>query len=438
MSEACVSSTTVSCGSVRPADAPPPPPLRLLLVTGRAETAAPLAAAFDPAFFTITIADEGAVPIADSAEGVRSQKDKDFGEDFDADSGGAARCFAEQDAVLVDLAPGSPGALQRAVETTARLRNSPLPVLVVSGHLPREDRIALYRAGAVGFVDAGDDGEEVAARIASLLVTKRTGARALRRLRSHSRRLDEQLRLAQRLQMDFLPQRMPVLESVRFAARLEPAAWVAGDFYDVFRLDEQHVGFYVADAVGHGIPAALLTVFVRTGLQTKRIHENQYDLVPPEEVMRLLNADLLSAELQEAPFVTMVYGIYNQATRECTYARAGHPKPLLLGPKGDLQQLEGEGPLLGIFSDATFAAGRRRLEPGQRLILYTDGAERVEPNRAASTDRLFEIIRTASLLPIEALLDSILDAVRGATGGCRLADDVTLLALEVTADEQDE
>jgi len=161
MSEACVSSTTASCGSVRPADAPPPPPLRLLLVTGRAETAAPLAAAFDPAFFAVTIADEDAVPIADS-----------FGEDFDADSGRAARCFAEQDAVLVDLAPGSPGALQRAVETAARLRNSPLPVLVVGGHLPREDRIALYRAGAVGFVDAGDDGEEVAARIASLLVTK--------------------------------------------------------------------------------------------------------------------------------------------------------------------------------------------------------------------------------------------------------------------------
>jgi len=154
--------------------------------------------------------------------------------------------------------------------------------------------------------------------------------------------------------------------------------------------------------------------------------------------MRLLNADLVSAELQEAPFVTMVYGIYNQATRECTYARAGHPKPLLLGPKGGLQQLEGEGPLLGIFPDATFAAGCRRLEPGQRLILYTDGAERIEPNRAANPDRLFEIVRTASLLPIEALLDSILDAVRGATGGRRLADDVTLLALEVTADEQDE
>jgi sigma-B regulation protein RsbU (phosphoserine phosphatase) len=409
MSEACVSSTTRSSGSVRLIDPLPAPPLRLLVVADRPDAAADLAAAFDPAWLAVEVADDGAAA-----------------EEFDAD------------AVLINLAPGDAGALERAVETAGRLRDGPTPALVVCRDLAREERIALYRAGVAGFVDAAADSEELAARIASLLATKWSAARALRRLRDHSQHLDEQVRLAQRLQMDFLPRRMPVLGSVRFAARLEPAAWVAGDFYDVFRLDEQHVGFYVADAVGHGLPAALLTVFVKKSLQTKRIHGNDYELIPPEEALGLLNADLLSAELQEAPFVTMVYGIYNEATCECTYARAGHPRPLLLGPKGDLQQLDGEGPLLGIFPNATFSASRRRLEPGQRVLLYTDGAERVEPCRGASPDRLFEIIRTGSLLPVEALLDAILDAVRGATGGRRLADDVTLVALEVTTGEQSE
>lgn len=409
MNEACVSSTTSSCGSARITKPSPEQPLRLLLVTDRTETADRFRAAFDPASATIDVAADGKLP-----------------QDLDAD------------AVLIDLPRDDPGAMERALGTVIRLREGPVPALVINGHLPRENRIALYRAGALACISPDEDPEELVARIGSLQGAKCTAARALRRLREHSRHLDEQLRLAQRLQMDFLPRRLPALETVRFAARLEPAAWVSGDFYDIFRLDERHVGFYVADAVGHGIPAALLTVFVKKSLQTKRIDGKRYELIWPDEALCLLNADLLSAELHEAPFVTMVYGIYNEATRECVYARAGHPKPLLLGPKGTLQSLEAEGPLLGIFSTATFEARRQRLDPGQRLLLYSDGAERVETGRRASPERLLEIIQTSSLLPIEALLDSVLDAVRGATGGDHLADDVTLVALEVATDEKDE
>ncbi|MBL7140905.1 MAG: SpoIIE family protein phosphatase [Planctomycetes bacterium] len=335
------------------------------------------------------------------------------------------------DAVLVDAASDDPMAAERALDLVARLADGPAPVLVVGDRLPTHRRIALYRAGAVGVVGPDEAPAELLARVASLSGAARTAARAIARLREHSRRLDEQLRLAQRLQMDFLPRRMPAMDSARFAARLEPAAWVAGDFYDIFRLDEQHVGFYVADAVGHGIPAALLTVFVKKSLRTKHIEGKHYELIPPPEALRLLNADLLSAELQETPFITMVYGLYNEVTRECVWARAGHPEPLLLDSNAALEPLAGGGPLLGIFPDATFDTCRRTLEPGQRLLLYSDGAERVESDRRSNPDRLREVIQTAALLPLEALLDAVLDAVRGATGGRRLADDVTLVALEV-------
>ncbi len=338
----------------------------------------------------------------------------------------------DADAVLIDLAEEDAGSMERALGLASRLSDCPVPVLILSDPLPREKRIALHRAGAMGFAALDEDPEELAARIASLSGATRAAARAVKRLRDHSRHLDEQLRLAQRLQMDFLPRRLPAMASGRFAARLEPAAWVAGDFYDIFRLDEEHVGFYVADAVGHGIPAALLTVFVKKSLQTKHIEGKRYALIPPEEALRLLNADLLSAELQETPFITLVYGLYHETTGEVVYARAGHPEPLLLGPKAAIEPLGSDGPLLGIFPDATFESRRRHLEPGQRLLLYSDGAERVDPGRGANPDRLREIVQTAALLPLEALLDSVLDAVRGATGGQRLADDVTLVALEVT------
>ena len=373
-----------------------------MLVTDRAETSEKLRRLIGSAWATVEAAPDGRLP-----------------ETFDADI------------VVVDLPPEDVRAMERALGIAARLRDAPIPVTVVAGRLPRQKRVALYRAGVMAFLSLGDDAEELAARLESLHGAKRVAAQALKRLRDHTRHLDEQLRLAQRLQRDFLPRRLPDVAGARFAARLEAAAWVAGDFYDVFRLDERHVGFYVADAVGHGIPAALLTVFVKKSLQTKRIEGKQYELISPDEALRLLNADLLSAELQEMPFITMVYGIYNEVTRECSYARAGHPRPLVLGPKGGLEQLEGEGPLLGIFGDAAFELRRRHLEPGERLILYTDGAERVVAGRRADPEKLLEVIRASALLPVEALLDFLLDAVRAATGGDHLADDVTLVALEV-------
>jgi len=339
---------------------------------------------------------------------------------------------AHAGAVLVDAPWDDASAGEQALALVTRLAQGPAPVLAVGDGLPTSRRIALYRAGAVDVIGPEEDPAELRTRLASLSGASRTAARAIEQLRDHSRRLDEQLRLAQRLQMDFLPRRLPTMDGAAFAARLEPAAWVAGDFYDIFRLDEQHVGFYVADAVGHGIPAALLTVFVKKSLRTKHIEGKHYDLIPPAEALRLLNADLLSAELQETPFITMVYGLYNEATRECTWARAGHPEPLLLDSSAALKPLDGGGPLLGIFPDATFETSTRVLEPGQRLLLYSDGAERVEPICRSNPGRLREILQGAALLPLEALLDTVLDAVRGATGGRRLADDVTLVALEVT------
>jgi len=407
MSEASVSTTVTSSGSERADSGPSGPALRLLLITSRSDLADHLRVMLDSVSVEM---DELAVPVGSPPD--------------------------DADAILIDLPETDAGATERTLGLVSRLSEGPLPTLIV-GDPPRPTRLALYRAGAMGFVGQDEDPEELVARIGSLSGAKRTATQAIQRLRAHSRHLDEQLRLAQRLQMDFLPRRMPAVAGGRFAARLEPAAWVAGDFYDIFRLDEDHVGFYVADAVGHGVPAALLTVFVKKSLQTKHIEGKHYELISPEEALRLLNADLLSAQLQETPFITLVYGQFNERTRELVYARAGHPEPLLIGPKAAIEPLDAEGPLLGIFPDAEFEARRRVLEPGQRLLLYSDGAERVHPVRRADPHRLHEIIQMAALLPIEALLDAVLDAVRGATGGRRLADDVTLVAMEMSEGDEE-
>src|SRR5437762_898331 len=98
---------------------------------------------------------------------------------------------------------------------------------------------------------------------------------------------------------------------VRFAVSYRPCGQVGGDFYDVFRLDEHHVGFYVADAMGHGVPASLLTIFLKKAVQPKEVTGSRYRLVPPGEVLGRLNRELIDQQLAQMPFITMVYGLLN-------------------------------------------------------------------------------------------------------------------------------
>jgi len=186
--------------------------------------------------------------------------------------------------------------------------------------------------------------------------------------------VDEQMRLASRLQRDFLPRRLPEVGPVRFGALFRPADWVSGDIYDVARLDETHVGFYVADAVGHGLPAALLTMFIKRALQTKRIVGNHYELLRPDESLTLLNQDMCEQNLSSCQFCTAVYGLLDCATMNLTYARAGHPEPILLRTDGTHRKLDGRGGLLGIVEEEQYELGQVTLAPGDRLVVYSDGA----------------------------------------------------------------
>ncbi|HEY1685253.1 MAG TPA: SpoIIE family protein phosphatase, partial [Tepidisphaeraceae bacterium] len=135
-------------------------------------------------------------------------------------------------------------------------------------------------------------------------------------LNDHMHQLDEELRLASRLQRDFLPKNFPELGPVRFHVLFRPAGYVSGDIYDVIRLDENHVGFYVADAVGHGIPAALLTMFLKRALVTKEILPSGYRLLPPSESLAQLNQCLVDQGLAHTTFATALYGMINTRSLE--------------------------------------------------------------------------------------------------------------------------
>src|SRR5262249_61341083 len=145
------------------------------------------------------------------------------------------------------------------------------------------------------------------------------------------------------------PKALAASPQARFAAPSRPCGRAGGDFYDVFRLDESHLGFSVADAMGHGVPASLLTIFVKKGVRAKEIFGQQYRLVPPGEVLQRLNRDMIDQALSDNPFITMVYALLNFEEGTLRFARSGHPYPLYIPPEVPPRLWQGEGLLLGVF-----------------------------------------------------------------------------------------
>jgi sigma-B regulation protein RsbU (phosphoserine phosphatase) len=257
---------------------------------------------------------------------------------------------------------------------------------------------------------------------------KASSARTARTLEE----VDEEMRLAARLQRDFLPRRLPEVGRARFGVLYRPANWVSGDIYDAVRLDETHLGFYVADVVGHGMPAALLTMFIKKALQTKRIFGNTYRIVPPDASLRELNVDICEQNLPSCQFCTAVYCVLDIETLKLTYSRGGHPEPVVIHPDGSVDLLWAEGSLLGIFEQERYELAEYQLEEGDRLVLYTDGAEQLLRTMPGGEEVLIQdslaywggLAREEMLLQMSTLIDS-------RTVDPAHVDDITMLVLDV-------
>ncbi len=245
--------------------------------------------------------------------------------------------------------------------------------------------------------------------------------------------VDQELRLASRLQRDFLPKAFPEIGDLRFAALYRPASWVSGDVYDVQRLDESRIGVYLADAVGHGVAAGLLTMFIKQAVTGKRIAGDHYVLVPPHEVLAALNAQLSDQQLPNCQFVTACYALVDAATHELVFSRGGHPYPIHVGPDGSCREARTTGGLLGIFPGEEFPSNRLLLEPGAKFIIYSDGLEDVLLSRESPGDgawRFSRRLQEIAGLPLHDFLRAVTLEVEQSEGSLQPRDDMTMIVLE--------
>ena len=258
--------------------------------------------------------------------------------------------------------------------------------------------------------------------------------RLSKHLNQHFCEVDEELRLAGRLQRDFLPDIHKPIGNVRIATVYRPASWVSGDMFDVFRIDEEHTGIYLADAVGHGMAASLLTMFIKRSIVPKRVDADRYAVVSPSEVMAALNDALADQSLPNCQFVTACYALLNHKTLTLQYARGGHPYPILITAGGVVREMKASGGLLGLFKGEEFSVFETRLQPGDKVLFYTDGVELAFQNQGeASLDttsyqRAFESLAG---LPVETMMQRIETRLDAESGSLNPRDDVTIVGLEV-------
>lgn len=249
-------------------------------------------------------------------------------------------------------------------------------------------------------------------------------------------RFQDEMHMAASVQRDLLPKSLPQLEGLRSGVLYRPCGFVSGDIYDVRVLPDGRLSFLLADAVGHGVPAALLTMVIAHAMPTNgHLHERG----DPAEVLRRLNVALCERQTETTRFVTAVAGVIDPVTGRAVVSGAGHPPPLHVGDGSDA--VSTTGPLLGVFEEAEFDSAEIELAPGESLLCYTDGFETAYPTKddaaagrvrasAVHLDRLAAIVREARDGGTElcTAMRSIGFDVDAQSGSLHQPDDLTALA----------
>jgi len=239
-------------------------------------------------------------------------------------------------------------------------------------------------------------------------------------------RVEGELRAAREIQETLLPPALAEDGDGRFAldAVNAPARTVAGDFFDHFFVAPGRLMLVMADVSGKGVPAAIYMAVTRTRLRDFAAADRS-----PAQILSRLN-QRLAAENKQNMFVTLFLCCYDVSSGEVIYANAGHNPPYVVRQDGRLASLEPTGPLVGPLADATFDDAHARLEPGDLLVLFTDGVTEA----ASPAGELFGEARLESLLesladrPVAEVCQGVIRAIRQFSPG-ELADDATVLVL---------
>src|SRR5919112_1086261 len=236
-------------------------------------------------------------------------------------------------------------------------------------------------------------------------------------------RIEQELRVARMIQHTLLPKSLPELEGHEIAAYYQPAREVGGDFYEFLRLPDGRLGLFVGDVSGKGVPAAIVMAITRTLLRSA------YHLGSPGEILKQVNDSLLP-DIPPNMFVTCLAALLDRRTGRLQYANAGHDLPYLRHAAG-VSKLQATGMPLGLMPDMSYEQKEITLEPGESILLYSDGlVEAHDPQR-----EMFGFPRLQGFVGAHpggaTLIDSLLaELERFAGEEWEQEDDITLVTIQ--------
>ncbi len=250
--------------------------------------------------------------------------------------------------------------------------------------------------------------------------------------------LASQMKQAGEIQASLLPAHMPELPGFEIAAVTRPAEEVGGDVYDVQKVEEGVLAIMVADASGHGLPAALQARDVVIGMRMGQT-ENEKITAAVRRMNRVIHGSGLTSR-----FISMFYGELED-TGNFIYVNGGHVPPLVLTPGGEAFELKTGGPVLGPLPDAVYRRNYVNLRPGEVMVIFTDGVtERERTDGPADSDGRREFGREGLIDLVSGMLDrpardiarAVMDEVVAFGSGRPLEDDATVLVIRrLTAED---
>lgn len=258
-------------------------------------------------------------------------------------------------------------------------------------------------------------------------------------LHQTNQKLLEDLEYARDIQRAILPDNLPNNDQVFFEAKYYPAERVSGDFYNIFRLDEHRIGMYIGDVSGHGVPAAMLTVFLNQSIKPlKELEGNNFDVISPSKVLVNLYELYNKVNFKDEVYILILYAIFNVKTKELVYSSAGmNAQPILLKSNKMISELEIKGlpicKLMNIYP-AVYEDKIVQLESGDRVFFYTDGLVELNDKSTGesfSEERLKKLLVEYNSKNSIELCSEIDKDIKYISKNSGLKDDVTFFIMQV-------